>query len=64
MGGRIARVVTLFDKDGGGVGYLEDGPFHQFLRKVIGPLQEHLNHHGLPPVTIETVARIAAERFA
>jgi hypothetical protein len=59
----VRRLVPV-DKEGGGVRYVEDGPFHQFLRMVIGPLQEHLDRHGLPPVTIETIERIATEQFA
>jgi hypothetical protein len=31
---------------------------------VIGPLQEQLKSHGLQRVTIETIERIAAQRFA
>jgi hypothetical protein len=64
FGGRIVRRLIPVDKDGGGVRYVEDGPFHQFLKKVIGPLQEHLKSHGLQLVTIETVERIATEQFA
>lgn len=63
-GGRIVRRLVPVDKERGGVRYAEDGPFHQFLRRVIGPLQEHLDRHGLPPVTIETIERIATEQFA
>jgi len=63
-GGRIVRGVMPVDKEGGGVRYIEAGPFHRFLGEVIGPLQEHLERHGLPRVTIETVERIATEKFA
>jgi hypothetical protein len=63
-GGRIVRRLIPVAKEGGGIGYVEDGPFHQFLARVIGPLQEHLHRHGLPCVTIETIERIATERFA
>jgi hypothetical protein len=52
------------DKKGGGVRYVEIGPFHQFLKMVIGPLQEHLECHGLPLVTVETIERNATEQFA
>ena len=61
---RIVRRQIPIDLDGGGFLYKDDGPFYQFLEKVIGPLQKHLQHNGLPPVTIETIERIAAERFA
>ena len=63
-GGRIVRGVMPVDKEGGGVRYIEAGPFHRFLGEVIGPLQEHLERHGLPRVTIETIERIATEQFA
>ena len=63
-GGRIVRRQAPRDKEGGGVRYVEIGPFHQFLKMVIGPLQEHLDCHGLPRVTIETIERIATEQFA
>jgi len=63
-GGQIVRRQAPIDKKGGGVRYVEIGPFHQFLKMVIGPLQEHLERHGLPRVTIETVERIATEKFA
>jgi hypothetical protein len=64
FGGRIVRRQVPIDLDGGGFLYEDDGPFYQFLEKVIGPLQIHLREYGLPPVTIETIERIAAERFA
>jgi hypothetical protein len=57
------RCQVAIDKKGGGVRYVEDGPFHQFLKRVIGPLQEHLKSHRLQPVT-ETIERIATEQFA
>jgi hypothetical protein len=63
-GGRIVRSLIPVDKKGGGVRYVENGLFHQFLGAVIGPLQEHLHRHGLPPVTIDTIERIATEQFA
>jgi hypothetical protein len=64
FGGRIVRRQRPIDKKGGGVHYVEDGPFHQFLKKVTGPLQEHLKSYGLQRVTIETIERIATEQFA
>jgi hypothetical protein len=63
-GGRIVRRQVPIDAEGGGVIYVEDGPFHRFLCSVIGPLQQHLEQHALTPVTIETIERIATERFA
>jgi hypothetical protein len=63
-GGRVVRRQAPRDKEGGGVRYVEIGPFHQFLKMVIGPLREHLERHGLPGVTIETIERIATEQFA
>jgi hypothetical protein len=58
------RSLIPVDKKGGGVRYVENGPLHQFLGAVIGPLQEHLHRNGLPPVTIDTIERIATEQFA
>ncbi|UVO27597.1 hypothetical protein [Bradyrhizobium arachidis] len=63
FGGRIVRRRTPIDAPGGGVRYVESGPFYSFLEKVIGPLQTHLDEVGLPGVTIETIERIAAEEF-
>jgi hypothetical protein len=61
-GRRIARHQTTVD-----LGFkrlvIEDGPFHEFLEAVIGPLQKHLKTYGLPTVTIETIERIVAERL-
>ena len=64
FGGRIVRRQVPIDLEGGGFLYVDGGPFYKFLEKVIGPLQRHLQQHGLPPVTIETIERIATERFA
>jgi hypothetical protein len=63
FGGRIVRHRSPVDKEGGGVRYVEEGPFLQFLEKVIGPLHEHLRSQALQPVTIETIERIATEQF-
>jgi hypothetical protein len=41
--------------------YVEDGPFHDFLRLVLPPLQAHLRERGLAPVTIDTIVRLATE---
>jgi hypothetical protein len=64
FGGRIVRRQGPVDLVGGGYLYVDDGPFYQFLERVIGPLQEHLKRHGLQRVTIETIERIAAQQFA
>jgi hypothetical protein len=64
FGGRIVRRQTPVDVAGGGVLYVDDGPFYYFLERVIGPLRKHLERHGLPAVTIETIERIATEDFA
>jgi hypothetical protein len=44
--------------------FVEDGPFCDFLNLVLGPLQLYLTEHRLPPVTIESVVRIATEDFS
>jgi hypothetical protein len=41
--------------------YTETGPFHAFLELVLPPLQRHLREHVLPPVNIDTAARLAIE---
>jgi hypothetical protein len=64
FGGRIVRRQTPIDEAAGGVRYVDDGPFCRFLKRVIGPLLKHLDRHGLPAVTIETIERIATEDFA
>jgi len=64
FGGRIVRRQTPIDVAGGGVLYVDDGPFYRFLERVVGPLRKHLDRHGLPSVTIETIERIATEDFA
>jgi hypothetical protein len=64
FGGRIVRRQTPIEVAGGGAFYVDDGPFYRFLERVIGPLQKHLERHGLPAVTIETIERIATEDFA
>lgn len=62
LGGRVVRRQIPLDKEGGGIVFVEDGPFHHFLKSVIGPLQAHLKSHGLPGVTIDTVERIATKQ--
>jgi hypothetical protein len=61
FGGRVARRQIPMDRPGGGVRYVEDGPFHHFLKQVTSPLQAHLRQHGLKLVSIETIERIATE---
>jgi hypothetical protein len=63
LGGRIVRRQVPVDRAGGGVRFVEDGPFNNFLDQVIGPLQAHLKRYGLSAVTIETIERIATREF-
>ncbi|MET4221766.1 hypothetical protein ABIB00_007002 [Bradyrhizobium sp. LB14.3] len=63
LGGRIVRRQMPVDVQGGGVLYVDSGPFLLFLERVIGPLRAHLREHGLPDVTVETIERIASEQF-
>jgi hypothetical protein len=62
-GGQIIRRQVPVDVHGGGVLYVDGGPFLLFLERVIGPLRAHLRKHGLPDVTTETIERIACEQF-
>jgi hypothetical protein len=39
--------------------YVEYGPFHDFLKLVLEPLQHYLRERGLAPVTFETIVRFA-----
>jgi hypothetical protein len=64
VGGRIVRRQTALDKVGGGVRYIEDGPFYRFLKEVIDPLVQYLERHGLPSVSIDTIERMASEHYA
>ena len=41
--------------------YVEDGPFYDFLRLVLPPLQAYLRERRLAPVTIDTIVRLATE---
>jgi hypothetical protein len=54
------RVPTdrLFDNK---IVYVEKGPFHSFLELVLPPLNMYLREQRLPPVTIESVVRLAAK---
>ena len=41
--------------------YVETGPFHSFLELVLPPLNMYLREQRLPPVTINSVVRLAAK---
>ncbi len=41
--------------------YVEDGPFYDFLRLVLPPLQAYLRERRLAPVTIDSIVRLATE---
>jgi len=64
VGGRIVRRQIALDKVGGGLRYIEDGPFYRFLKEVIDPLVQYLERHGLPSVSIDTIERMASEHYA
>ena len=63
LGGRLTRRQAPQDKVGGGVRYVEDGPFYHFLKELIDPLVQYLDEHGLPSVSIDTIERIASKQF-
>jgi hypothetical protein len=63
IGERIVRHQIAHDKEGGGLRYVEDGPFYRFLEQIIDPLVQYLKHHDLPPVSIDTIERIASEHY-
>ncbi len=48
----------------GKVIYIEKGLFHDFLALVVPPLNVYLHEQRLPPVTIESVVRLAIEEFS
>jgi hypothetical protein len=56
FGGRVVRRQIPMDRPGGGVRYVEDGPFHHFLKQVTSPLQAHLRQHDFQLVSIERIA--------
>jgi hypothetical protein len=39
----------------------EVGPVYDFLNLVLHPLQDFLREHRLPPVTVESIVRLAAK---
>ncbi len=41
--------------------FVESGPFYDFLSLVLPPLQAYLRKRRLPPVTIDTIVRLATE---
>jgi hypothetical protein len=41
--------------------FVDSGPFCDFLSLVLPPLQAYLWERGLPPVTIDTIVRLATE---
>jgi hypothetical protein len=63
VGGRIVRRQVAQAKVGGGLRYVEDGPFYCFLEEVIDPLVQYLKQHALPSVSIDTIERIASEHY-
>lgn len=44
--------------------YAEKGPFHDFLELVLPPLNLYLSEQKLPPVTIESIVRLATKEFS
>lgn len=43
--------------------YTENGQFHDFVKLIIPPLQLLFAERALPPVTIETIVRLAIQEF-
>jgi hypothetical protein len=41
--------------------YTETGPFHEFLALVLSPLRDVLRERGLPPITVDSIVRMAAD---
>jgi hypothetical protein len=62
-GQRIVRKRLPIERHGK-TAFVESGPFYDFLRLVLPPLQAYLRGRRLPPVTIDTIVRIATDRFA
>jgi hypothetical protein len=60
-GHSIARRRAPLRMVGEKVVYTELGLFHDFVTLVVPPLQDFLREHGLPPVTIDSVVRMAIE---
>ncbi|MBR1242408.1 hypothetical protein JQ620_20070 [Bradyrhizobium sp. AUGA SZCCT0274] len=47
----------------GEVGYVEGGPFYDFLGLVLKPLQRYLSERRRAPVTVDTIVRLVTENF-
>jgi hypothetical protein len=47
----------------GKTAFIEGGPFYDFLRLVLPPLQAYLRKRKFAPVTIDTIVRIATDQF-
>jgi hypothetical protein len=61
-GQRIVRRRVPIDRYDEAV-IVEGGPFYDFVALVLPPLQAYLSRRRLPPVTIDTIVRLATEGF-
>jgi hypothetical protein len=61
-GQRIVRRRVPIDRYNEAV-FVEGGPFYDFVGLVLPPLQAYLSRRRLPPVTIDTIVRLATEGF-
>jgi hypothetical protein len=61
-GQRIVRRRVPIDRYDEAV-FVEGGPFYDFVGLVLPPLQAYLSRRRLPPVTIDTIVRLATEGF-
>jgi hypothetical protein len=43
--------------------FIEAGPFYDFLKLVVPPLQQYLRERELAPVTVDTIVRLVTEAF-
>jgi hypothetical protein len=43
--------------------FIESGPFYDFLKLVLPPLQRHLRERELAAVTVDTIVRLVTEDF-
>jgi hypothetical protein len=55
------RIAQLGDRGKEIVVYRETGPFHEFLELVLDPLKDFLREPRLPPMTVESIVRIALD---
>lgn len=62
-GQRIVRRRVPIDGPDKTAQFIEDGPFYDFLRLVLPPLQAYLREQNFAPVTIDTIVRLATEGF-